>query len=48
MSRHCARLGAAKTTACKMLANDDSVRQRFRDRINWVELGESAPSGALI
>jgi NB-ARC domain len=31
-----------------MLANDDSVRQLYRDGIIWVELGETASSGALI
>jgi WD40 repeat protein len=40
--------GTGKTAACKMLANDDIVRQRFRDGIVWVELGETASSGALV
>jgi NB-ARC domain len=31
-----------------MLANDNNVRQRFKDGIVWVKLGETASSGALI
>jgi NB-ARC domain len=40
--------GAGKTTACKMVANENNVRQRFKDGVIWVELGETASSGALI
>jgi WD40 repeat protein len=40
--------GAGKTTACKMIANNANVRQRFKDGIVWIELGETASSGALI
>jgi ABC-type glutathione transport system ATPase component len=40
--------GAGKTTACKMLANDANVRQRFMDGIFWIELEEAASSGTLI
>jgi hypothetical protein len=39
---------AEKSTDCKMLANDNNVRQQFKDGIIWVELGETASSGALI
>jgi WD40 repeat protein len=40
--------GAGKTTACKMVANGANVRQRFKDGIFWVELGETASTAALI
>jgi hypothetical protein len=39
---------AGKTTACKVIANDDGVRQRVQHGIIWVEFGEEALSGALI
>jgi NB-ARC domain len=40
--------GVGKPTACNMLANDDTIRQRFSDGVIWVELGEAASSDALI
>jgi predicted ATPase len=39
--------GAGKPTACKMLANDGSVRKRFTDGIIWVDLGENTSPRAL-
>jgi hypothetical protein len=40
--------GAGKTTACKLIANNANVRQIFKDGIVWIELEETASSGALI
>jgi WD40 repeat protein len=40
--------GAGKTTACKMLAHDAYVRQRFKDGIFWMPLGEESTPAALV
>jgi hypothetical protein len=39
---------ARKTTACKIIANNANVRQRFKDETFWIYLGEAASCGVLM
>jgi hypothetical protein len=40
--------GLGKTTACKILANDVKVRQKFHEGLFWIEFGQDSSADAVV
>jgi hypothetical protein len=40
--------GVGKTTACKIIANDEDVRLRYPDAVLWIQLGDDASAATVV